>query len=153
MVFSYSGAGSSRRRQRGLVACVLKPPCWMRPQPLLSFLMGCLPRGWRVPETHKDTVKTREKEKSKQWCSMVMKSLHSNILCRAKKKKNRNKNVQLHHPDVHMHAAPHTALGHSCQTHWHCCSSLLSPAPKWLSSRKPPYRRLDNRPYLILWRS
>lgn len=35
--------------------------------------------------------------------------------------------------------------------HWHCSSSLLSPAPKWLSS-KTPYRKNDNRPYLILWR-
>lgn len=56
VVFSCSCAGSSGRRHWRLAACVLKPPCWMRPQPLLPFLVGCLPRWWRVPATHTDAV-------------------------------------------------------------------------------------------------
>lgn len=60
MIFSSGCAGSSWGRQWGLAACILKPPCWVRPQPFLPFLVGCLSWGRRVPESDRNTVNWRK---------------------------------------------------------------------------------------------
>lgn len=159
VVFSSGGAGGSGRRQRGLAACVLKPPCWMGPQPLLPFLMGRLSGGRRVPETHIDTVNSRQKERylearAVKLCADEMSAeLHNRSMWADGKKNHAATPHRCSHACICTHTviSTHTALAQSFQTHWHCRSSLLSPAPKWLSNRRPPYRRHDNRPYLILW--
>lgn len=130
VVFSSGSAGSSRRRQWGLAACVLKPPCWVGPQPLLPFLMGCLPRRWRVPETPKDT--TQEKRMGSPWWLKIK-------VLQMVKEKHAATPHRCSHACIYRHTVHiHIALGQSCRIHRHCCSSLLSPDPKSPSKRKPP---------------
>lgn len=136
VVFAGGCARSAWRRQRRLAARVLKPPGGMGPQPLLAFLVGGLSGRRRVPEPH-DHIRN-------------VKRCHLSG-CEQKNNSHAATPQMLTRTPLQTPATYCTRIQLWLKASEHPAARLFSPpAPKWLSGRRPSYRRRDNRPYLIL---